>query len=56
MQKLAVIALMGAVVAAEVSQKFSVDSKSRTFRDEFGRARIFHGQNVVVKLPNYLPT
>ena len=25
------------------------------FRDDQGRARIFHGHNIVVKLPPYLP-
>jgi len=42
--------------AAVATQKFTIDPETRTFRDEFGRARIFHGQNVVVKLPPYLPT
>ena len=33
-----------------------IDPVTRTFRDEFNRTRIFHGQNVVVKLPPYIPT
>ena len=36
-------------------QKWSIDPATRTFRDESGRARIFHGQNVVVKVPEYFP-
>ena len=45
------------VLAAAVAAKnITVDKATRTFRDEFSRARIFHGQNVVIKLPNYLPT
>jgi endoglycosylceramidase len=35
--------------------KITIDPSTRTFRDEFNRARIFHGQNVVVKLPPYIP-
>jgi hypothetical protein len=38
-----------------VSAKITIDPHTRTFRDEFNRARIFHGQNVAVKLPPYLP-
>ena len=33
-----------------------VDSSTRTFRDSQGRARIFHGQNVVVKAAPYIPS
>jgi TctA family transporter len=33
----------------------TIDPSTRTFRDEFNRARIFHGQNVVMKLPPYIP-
>ena len=44
------------LAAAVAAKKFTVDKATGTFRDQSGRARIFHGQNVVVKLPNYLPT
>ena len=49
--KFATAALLGVV-----SAKITIDTATRTFRDEVGRARIFHGQNVVVKLPGYIPT
>ena len=52
MKSFAIMALIGATV----NSKITIDPTTRTFRDEFNRARIFHGQNVVVKLPNYLPT
>ena len=54
MQKFACLALSAAVSAA-ASSKYTIDPATRTFRDEAGRARIFHGQNVVVKIPDYLP-
>ena len=38
------------------SGPYTIDTPTRTFRDKHGRARIFHGTNVVVKLPPYLPT
>ena len=47
---------MALLWAASAASKLHIDVNTRTFRDEFGRARIFHGQNVVVKLPPYLPT
>jgi len=40
---------------AACSQKITIDPETRTFRDEFGRSRIFHGTNVVVKGFPYLP-
>ena len=52
MQKFACLALTAAVTAA--APKWSIGSDAM-FKDEFGRSRIFHGQNVVVKVPNYLP-
>ena len=52
MYSFAIAGLMGAAAAS----RYTIDTATRTFRDEAGRARIFHGQNVVVKLPNYLPT
>jgi endoglycosylceramidase len=52
LKSLVVAALVGAAAGAE----YTIDKATRTFRDSAGRARIFHGQNVVVKLPNYLPT
>jgi len=32
-----------ALIGASVSSKMTIDPTTRTFRDEFGRARIFHG-------------
>ena len=49
----AAMALLGATTA---NARITIDPVTRTFRDENNRARIFHGQNVVVKLPGYLPT
>lgn len=37
------------------SQSLTIDPATRTYRDEFGRTRIFHGTNVVVKGPPYIP-
>ena len=54
MQKFACLAVTSAVVAA-AAQKFTIDSKTRTFRDEQGRTRILHWFNVVVKRPDYTP-
>ena len=54
MQKFTCLALSSAIVAG-TAQKFSIDAATRTFRDEQGRARIFHGFNAVVKKPDYLP-
>jgi endoglycosylceramidase len=42
--------------ASAAIDRFTIDPATRTIRDSHGRVRIFHGQNVVVKLPNYLPT
>jgi endoglycosylceramidase len=52
MNKLASALLLAALGAAEIT----IDPSTKMFRDDEGRARIFHGQNVVVKLPPYLPT
>jgi endoglycosylceramidase len=49
------MALTGAMLGYS-NAEIIIDPDTRTFRDEFGRARIFHGQNVVVKLPPYFPT
>jgi endoglycosylceramidase len=37
------------------SQRIRIDRKGRNFVDEAGRVTVFHGVNVVVKLPPYLP-
>ena len=42
-------------ILGSLTAKITIDPETRTFRDEKGRARIFHGQNVVVKLPPYIP-
>lgn len=44
-----------AALASAVDNKFTIDSATRTFRDEQGRARIFHGFNAVVKKSPYIP-
>ena len=54
MQKFAVLAVSSAMAAA-APQNFTIDAATRTFRDDLGRARIFHGFNVVVKKPDYIP-
>ena len=38
------------------SYQFSIDPTHRFILDNYGRYSIFHGGNVVVKLPPYLPT
>jgi len=53
--------ILSCLLAANAGQQafahnIKSDSVTRTFRDEYNRARIFHGQNIVVKLPPYLPT
>lgn len=44
------------VIAAQISGPYTIDVENRTMRDKFGRGRVFHGTNVVVKLPPYIPT
>ena len=44
------------LAAACTASTIKIDVETRNFRDAAGRARIFHGQNVVVKLPGYIPT
>ena len=66
MQKFAVFAVASASlavsavacgdsVAAATPQNYTIDASTRTFRDDLGRSRIFHGFNVVVKKPDYIP-
>ena len=38
------------------SFQFSIDPTNQFILDDYGRYSIFHGGNVVVKLPPYLPT
>ncbi len=38
------------------SGKIKIDTSTGQFVDEFGRSIVFHGVNVVYKLPPYLPT
>lgn len=47
--------LLLAVAGLVSSQKLTIDPATKTFRDDFGRARIFHGTNVVVKGFPYIP-
>ena len=46
------------LILAILSQtfQFSIDPTNRFILDKHGRYSIFHGGNVVVKLPPYLPT
>ena len=48
------ILIAGCVISTALG-KITIDQSTRTFRDEQGRARIFHGTNVVVKGAPYLP-
>mmetsp|Transcript_44313 Transcript_44313/g.60113 ORF Transcript_44313/g.60113 Transcript_44313/m.60113 type:complete len:332 (+) Transcript_44313:61-1056(+) len=48
--------IAAAMVMAASQAKITIDPATRTFRDDQNRHVIMHGQNVVVKLPNYLPT
>jgi endoglycosylceramidase len=36
-------------------KEFTIDSKERVMRDSEGRHTIFHGVNVVYKIPPYIP-
>lgn len=54
MKKALSILFAGCVISSAFS-KITIDWKTRTFKDEFYRARIFHGTNVVVKGAPYLP-
>ncbi len=49
------ILLLSIAGLAAASLSITVDPETRTFRDSYGRARIFHGTNVVVKGAPYLP-
>ena len=49
------MASMLAFVSNAAAQRWFIDKDTRTFLDEQGRSRIFHGFNVVVKQPDYLP-
>ena len=42
-------------ITVGASTKITVDPKIRQLVDEYGRARILHGFNVVLKNPPYLP-
>lgn len=44
------------VSLAYAKTNFKVNTHNGFIEDEFGRVRIFHGMNAVVKLPPYLPT
>ena len=39
-----------------ISGKMKISKSNRKFYDEHGRTRIFHGVNVVYKLPPYIPS
>ena len=52
----AVLTWLLPLVAAQISGPYTIDVESRTIRDKYGRGRVFHGTNVVVKLPPYIPT
>ena len=46
---------MAALSGLAVANNYSIDAATRTFRDTDNRAVIFHGMNVVYKLPPYIP-
>ena len=46
----------GLIGAAAGLSEYTIDPATRTFRDNKNRVRMFHGMNVVVKVPPYLPT
>ena len=37
------------------SQDIHIDNETRTFRDAYERNLVFHGVNVVYKIPPYIP-
>jgi endoglycosylceramidase len=39
-----------------VKPLITVDPATRSIRDQFGRSVIFHGVNVVYKIPPYIPS
>ena len=43
------------IISLKISYLFSIDSSKSFILDNYGRYSIFHGANVVVKLPPYLP-
>ena len=56
MKRLTLSILLGTLaISGVICNKLSIDPKTRTFRDESGRSRIFHGTNVVVKGHPYIP-
>ena len=46
--------LTGVSLAVQLP-KMSIDRDSLNFVDETGRIQVFHGVNVVVKIPPYIP-
>lgn len=51
---LAIIA--GTAFAQSVKPLITVDPATRQIKDQYGRSVIFHGVNVVYKIPPYIPT
>ncbi len=47
--------LLLTIAGTAAVQSLTVDPATRTFRDDYGRTRIFHGTNVVVKGAPYIP-
>jgi len=48
---------LGLILGLQViAQKFKIDTSTGLYLDELGRRRIFHGVNVVEKLPPFLPS
>ncbi len=50
------ISLLLLATLAYSQTEVQVESKSRSFKDSFGRQVIFHGVNMVPKVAPYLPT
>ena len=49
------LALVFAAAEAQ-SGKIHINPGTRMFEDSFGRSVLFHGVNIVYKIPPYLPT
>ena len=47
--------LLAGVSLAVQLPKMTIDKDSLSFVDSTGRVQVFHGQNIVVKIPPYLP-
>ncbi len=55
--KIPLITLLATLTTSALAQsgKISIDPKTRQFKDGYGRSIIFHGVNMVYKIPPYIP-